>query len=224
MTQTLPRAMRDRINIGEIDMKRKSLFSFFTGAMTTVLVVGCITTALAASNVISFNRVNLSMGGEIMFMKDEYLETEAGQKIPSSILYTDELGGGTTYLPAAYISKLLGVQVSWDAETDTVVLESGSFVITPPDDFLLQLAEQWLVDGDYPKNGKGETYGPEVLSELLGHQPDLISAAATNGKEGYVRREDFMLEPSEIETNGKPFMIPVYDLEGNVIGEFELNR
>lgn len=33
-----------------------------------------------------------------------------------------------------------------------------------------------------------------------------------------------MLEPSEIETNGKPFMIPVYDLEGNVIGEFELNR
>ena len=45
-------------------------------------------------------------------------------------------------------------------------------------------------------------------SELLGHQPDLISAAATNGKEGYVRREDFMLEPSAIETNGKPFMIP----------------
>jgi hypothetical protein len=68
------------------------------------------------------------------------------------------------------------------------------------------------------------TAGPEVPFELLGYQPDLISAAATNGKEGYVRREDFMLEPSEIETNGKPFMIPVYDLEGNVIGEFELNR
>ena len=148
--------------------------------LATALIFGGLTTALAASNAISFNSVNLSMNGEAIFSKEELLETDAGQKIPSSILYTDELGGGTTYLPVAYISRLLGISISWDGETETVVLSNNQVTAIPVDDFLQQLAEQWLIDGEYPKNSKGETYGPDVLSMLVGYQPDLIAATATN--------------------------------------------
>lgn len=209
-------------------MKKTNFVSFFTGMLATALIFGCITTALAVSNTISFNGVNLSVDGEAIFSKEEFLETDAGQKIPSSILYTDALGGGTTYLPVAYLSKLLGVPVSWNAETDTVVLGNDQITVTPFEEFLLQLAEQWLIDGEYPKNSKGETYGPDALSALVGYQPDLIAATATNGADGYIRRtdmeqyENLLIEnSSEIKASGKPYTIPVYDLEGGVIGEFE---
>jgi len=56
-----------------------------------------------------------------------------------------------------------------------------------------------------------------------GYVPDLIAAAATNGKEGFVRQEDFMVMPGTVVEIGKSYMIPVYDLEGNVIGEFEMS-
>ena len=100
-----------------------------------------------------------------------------------------------------------------------------------PDEFLQALAEQWLVDGNYPKNSKGETYGPDILEEILGYKPDLIAVTATNGKEGYLRQtemnEYLNLPPEElnkIEISGKPYALPVYDYEGNVIGEFKFEN
>lgn len=210
-------------------MRKRSFLSFFAGMMAAALIFGCLTTTLAAANVISFNKVNLSVNGETMFAKEDYLETSAGQKIPSSILYTDALGGGTTYLPTAYLSKIFDMPITWDGETGTVVL--GTAPIVPAEDLLQHLAEQWLVDGDYPKNSKGETYGPDTLELLLGYRPDLIAAGATNGAEGYIRRTDMeeferlLLEDfTAISASGKPYVVPVYDLEGNVIGEFELNK
>lgn len=210
-------------------MKKSSFLSFFTGMMTATLIFGCLTTSLAASNIISFNRVNLSINGEAMFAKEDYLETSAGQKIPSSILYTDALGGGTTYLPVAYLSKIFDMPITWDGETGTVVL--GIAPIIPEENLLQHLAEQWLVDGDYPKNSKGETYGPDSLELLLGYRPELIAATATNDVDGYIRLTDMeeferlLIEDfAAISASGKPYTVPVYDLEGNVIGEFELNK
>lgn len=95
--------------------------------------------------------------------------------------------------------------------------------VTPEDETLQHLAEIWLVDGDYPRNSRGETYGALDLERMLGYAPDLIAAAATNGKEGFVRQEDFMVMPGTVVEIGKSYMIPVYDLEGNVIGEFEMS-
>lgn len=206
-------------------MKRKNWPSFFTGMLTAALLFGCMTTALAASGAVSFNRVTLSKDGEVIFSKGEFLETSAGQKIPSSILYTDEQGGGTTYLPVAYISSLFGEPVAWDGETDTVLL--GGSLPDETQELLQHLADLWLVDGDYPKTSKGETYGPDTLELLLGYAPDLIAAGATNGAEGYIRRTD-MDHVTELMLSGElapgePYTVPVYDLEGNVIGEFQFS-
>ena len=90
------------------------------------------------------------------------------------------------------------------------------------------LIERWLVDGKYPRNQFGESYGPQSLAKYTGEEPDLIPVRATNGEWGYARAEDFngpeihTLEDAAAYMENLPdsWAIPVYDLEGNVIGEF----
>lgn len=50
------------------------------------------------------------------------MRTDAGRAIPSSITYTDETGGDTTYVPLSYLSRLLDTQVGWDQASKTVKL------------------------------------------------------------------------------------------------------
>ena len=49
--------------------------------------------------------------------------------------------------------------------------------------------------------------------------PDLIAAAASNGEEGYIRKSE--LDEYRSIHNPQYNSIPVYDLDGNVIGEFQ---
>ncbi len=81
----------------------------------------------------------------------------------------------------------------------------------------------------YPVNSKGETYGSYLDRHTVGKAPDLISALGEGDIFGYVRREDFAPQLDSIgevqrwqakvnENN----MIPLYDLDGAVIGQFAL--
>lgn len=199
-------------------MKKLNLQSFLAGILTAVLLFAVTSTALAASGSVTFNAINLTKEGKIIFNKDEDFELASGKKVPSSILYVDQTGGGTTYLPMRYLAELLGMSVTWDQATKTADLKNKQTVVES-DQFMKELAEQWLVDGDYPKNSKGETYGPEILFDVVGHMPDLISTTATNGQDGYLRNSELeaLLSSFDEQRSNK---LPVYDLEGNVIGEF----
>lgn len=199
-------------------MKKLNLRSFFAGLLTATLLFAVITTALAASGSITYNGINFTVDGKTILSKGEYLELASGEKVPSSILYVDQAGGGTTYLPMRYLAELLGMSVTWDQATGTADLKNRQTVVEP-DQLMQELAEKWLVDGDYPKNDKGETYGPEILFDIVGHMPDLISTTATNGKDGYLRNSELeaLLSSFDEQRSNK---LPVYDLEGNVIGEF----
>ena len=86
-----------------------------------------------------------------------------------------------------------------------------------------------LVDGRYPTNENGETYGSDALASLVGEHPDLMSAIGTNGVKGYIRRTDLNPEFSSAEEKAEymahqsePRTIPLYDKDGNVIGTFLL--
>ena len=199
-------------------MKKLNLRSFFAGLLTSTLLFAVITPALAASGSITYNGINFTVDGKTILSKGEYLELASGEKVPSSILYVDQAGGGTTYLPMRYLAELLGMSVTWDQATGTADLKNRQTVVEP-DQLMQELAEKWLVDGDYPKNDKGETYGPEILFDIVGHMPDLISTTATNGKDGYLRNSELeaLLSSFDEQRSNK---LPVYDLEGNVIGEF----
>lgn len=101
---------------------------------------------------------------------------------------------------------------------------------------------EWLkentVDGDWPRNSAGETYGPVFHHELVGYVPDLLAVGTRNGDSGYVRYEDFEYPgyPRTVVSvadqtaykawsrlqREKVAPIPVYDLKGNRVGQFEM--
>ena len=100
----------------------------------------------------------------------------------------------------------------------------------------LTLQKEQLVDGGYPTNRQGETYGNAFGSSLIGQDPDLIAAKGTNGESGYISTEDQNITvgktPEEImaymnwkeESQVTGYIIPLYDQEHNVIGEFQVGE
>lgn len=198
-------------------MKRNNICAFFCGILVTTVVFGGVIAASATSGNIIFNCINLVSNGKSFFEKGNTMELPSGQIVPSSILYVDETGGGTTYLPVRAVAELIGVPLTWDAETGTIYIGETHATVAP-EELLQKLAEQWLVDGDFPKNDKGETYGPELLFDIVGHMPDLVSATATNGQDGYLRNSELEKLVSSFDTQNNS--LPVYNLNGDVIGEF----
>lgn len=103
-----------------------------------------------------------------------------------------------------------------------------------------------LMEGAYPQNAAGLTYGTMAQRRITGEYPDLISVVATNGESGYVKLEDFdpiyalvkngasneeinaeiSRRVDEQEKNGKSTKrtISVYDLDMNIIGEFVIEN
>ncbi|WMM26058.1 hypothetical protein RBU61_05115 [Tissierella sp. MB52-C2] len=82
----------------------------------------------------------------------------------------------------------------------------------------------------YGVTRNNETYGSALLAEKIGQEPDLILAVGTDGTEGYVRALDLARTPKTTKDainiglmSSQDRDIPLYDLEGNVIGQFMLN-
>lgn len=96
--------------------------SFFAGVAATLLFVSLTTTALAASGNVSFSFANVAVDGKTQITAGSTITAQNGQQIPGSILYTDEAGGKTNYLPIRAISDLLGVEISYDSASKTVYL------------------------------------------------------------------------------------------------------
>ncbi|NLH02290.1 MAG: hypothetical protein GX488_10455 [Clostridiales bacterium] len=84
-------------------------------------------------------------------------------------------------------------------------------------------------NGMYPKNQLGQTYGSALLAEKVGSEPDLIAAVGEGYVHGYVKAEDLnpdIKNPAEAEAYMKALeennTVPLYDVNGNVIGTFVL--
>lgn len=114
-----------KIKKGSANMK-KCIPSYLSGVLTTVLILILTTTALAASGKVTFNFANVSLHGEQKIAAGTEITVANGQKVPSSILYTDPAGGKTNYLPIRAISELLGVEIGYDSATRTVQIMTQS--------------------------------------------------------------------------------------------------
>ena len=102
--------------------KNRSAASFLGGAITALLAVGCLTTALAADGKVSYNFANVALNGETKITAGQDITAANGQKVPGTILFTDAAGGKTNYLPIRAVSELLGVEIGYDSATKTVLL------------------------------------------------------------------------------------------------------
>lgn len=97
---------------------RASHIRAFLGGMASALVIVVLTTtAMAASGQLKFNTANICFDHVCVFPKDKYLKTETGGTIPSSILYTDEQGAGTTYVPIRVLTQALHMPTFWDGKS-----------------------------------------------------------------------------------------------------------
>ncbi len=112
-------------------MKKSNFRSFLAGVLTTALVSGLVTTALAVSGAVSFNLSPIAFNGEIISAAGEGYTLSNGCVAPASITYTDEQGGGTTYLPARRVSELLDVDIGWDPATGAVTIGKVEQPTTP---------------------------------------------------------------------------------------------
>ena len=274
---------------------KKRIASFAGGFFAVLALSLCLTTALAASGKVSYNFANVALDGGTVIAAGADITAANGQQIPGSILYTDETGGKTNYLPLRKISELLKVEVSYDSAAKTVYLgkqpdkaaqtaepaaepaagenvidlripkevpknprrgdvdliKSRGGTILPDDDVnsyrgndkmfkdkngelrweykvgnegiltdLDKRAAEWsIVDGDFPKNKKGESYGLWQLAYYVGYEPDL-----QNQLDGYIRAAerqkaaDALMGLSKEECPHE-YAYSLYDKEGEVIRE-----
>ena len=110
---------------------KKRLPSFLAGAATALTLTALTATALAASGQVSFNFAGVALDGEMKITAGSDITAPNGQRVPGSILYVDEAGGKTNYLPVRAISELLGVEVGYDSATRTVLLGEQTVPAAP---------------------------------------------------------------------------------------------
>lgn len=101
---------------------KKRFSTFLAGMASALLLAALCTTSLATSGKISYNFVNVSLDGETRITAGRNITAANGRQVPGSILYTDEAGGRTNYLPIRTISELLGVEISYDSAKKAVLL------------------------------------------------------------------------------------------------------
>lgn len=111
---------------------KKRFSSFLAGLMTAAILFGVGTAALAATGAVEFNTVGLMVNGTQLARSGEDYALDNGQKVPSTIIYTDESGGGTTYLPARRISELLGADIGYDAPSNCVTVDKEGVSVPAP--------------------------------------------------------------------------------------------
>lgn len=108
---------------------KKRVLTFLSGVLVAVLVFGLSLSALAVNGTVTFNSVGLMVEGRQLAQAGEALTLDSGAEVPSVILYTDDQGGGTTYLPARSLAEALGVAVGWDAASGSVTVGGASAAI-----------------------------------------------------------------------------------------------
>lgn len=94
--------------------KFRSARPFLCGVFTTILVMGLVTSAFAVSIVnreLYYNDIKIRLNGKTLTPKDA-----AGNPVEPFII------DGTTYLPVRAVGEALGLNVSWDGATNTVIL------------------------------------------------------------------------------------------------------
>ena len=98
---------------------KKRMTIILTGTLALALLLTAAAGALSKGGKIAYNQVNLSVFGEPKVTAGQTYRLENGLEIPSSINYTHEAGGDTTYVPIRVLAELLGANLTWNSETKT---------------------------------------------------------------------------------------------------------
>ena len=103
---------------------KKDIRGFVSGCIVTVAMIGLVSGAAATvgqkTAALDYNNIKVTLDGKQVNLVDAN-----GQTVEPFAI------DGTTYLPVRAVSSALGLEVSWDAATSTVILTSGEQTSTP---------------------------------------------------------------------------------------------
>lgn len=103
-------------------MMKKKVSSFLAGAAAAAMLLGLATTAGAQERTVSHSSVNVSVLGQTQIRTGDSFTGKNGAEIPSTLTYSDEKGGITTYVALREIARTLNADVYWDSATRTAHL------------------------------------------------------------------------------------------------------
>lgn len=139
------------------DVMRRGLkhsISFVTGMATMALLIAVVIPASASWNEISYNQVGVRLFGEQVVVVGECYTAPNGQEVPSSITFTDTMGGKTNYFSVRQICELLDAAVGWNAAADSVDIAAPN---------IGKIGEDVIV-----KSGKAEERAEDILKPEYG--------------------------------------------------------
>ncbi len=95
--------------------KRDRLGAFLSGMLAGAMLLGCGTVALAAGGGVTFGTTGLkTIGGKTVVEPGDTVTNATGCEIPATILYTDEKGGGNTYVHIGTVAQALEIPIDWE--------------------------------------------------------------------------------------------------------------
>ncbi len=98
---------------------KKRIVSILAGTLALMLLLTAVAGALAKGGKVAYNQVNLSVFSEPKVTAGQTYRLANGLEIPSSINYTNEAGGDTTYVPIRMLAELMDANLTWNQETKT---------------------------------------------------------------------------------------------------------
>lgn len=143
--------------------RKQGIKGFLAGALTSALVLGAATSALALS---SPETIQCFMGGIKIFIDGQLqVPTDVTGKVVEPIIYN-----GTTYLPVRALTGMLtDKSVEWDSDTESVYIG-----LKPGAGEVIQIQDMKTHEG-YVKTGSGAQF------KLLGETQTPINAFRYDG-------------------------------------------
>ena len=121
-------------------------------------------------------------------------------------------GGGTDAIPAV-AEKLWALRNAADGLEGTDLPALQDYQLPAG---VRQSIEAELVNGQYPANAAGETYGTLWAQYVVGYPPDLIAVVGAEGEYGYVYTREYQ---SALRAGGET-VLTVYNLAGAAVDRF----
>lgn len=98
--------------------KREKLSAFLSGMLAGAMLLGCGTMALATGGGVTFGTMGIkTIGNKTVVEPGDTVTNAAGCEIPATILYTDEKGGGNTYVHIGTVAQALEIPIDWEDNT-----------------------------------------------------------------------------------------------------------
>lgn len=159
-------------------MKKRAHFLCLCAVLLLVLAGSITEFAKADENSkILYNQAGLTLLSEKKFEKGESYTAPNGKKVPAVITYVDSSGEKTNYLSVRQISELLGLDIAWNSEEESIDIAPRQELSV--DDIQVGDAGENREPTTIPKYG--EKVGPftEINPNQVNTDQDFVVATAT---------------------------------------------